>query len=110
MLFICAIYMCYLYVLFTYVICIYMSYIYIKCHIYISYCIYIYIHMQHGITMDVCPPCWRYNKPTIPKGQKKGVWSGSKSEDFMDDNSIVYCKNGNYILFMANNMKSLEYS
>lgn len=66
--------------------------------------------MQHGITMDVCPPCWRYNKPTIPKGQKKGVWSGSKSEDFMDDNSIVYCKNGNYILFMANNMKSLEYS
>lgn len=20
--------------------------------------------MQHGITMDVCPPCWRYNKPT----------------------------------------------
>ena len=66
--------------------------------------------MQHGITMHVCPPCWRYNKPTIPKGQKKGVWSGSKSEDFMDDNSIVYCKNGNYILFMANNMKSLEYS
>jgi hypothetical protein len=33
-------------------------------YIYISYCIYIYIHMQHGITMDVCPPCWRYNKPT----------------------------------------------
>lgn len=47
---------------------------------------------------------------TIPKGQKKGVWSGSKLEDFMDDNSIVYCTNGNYILFMANNMKSLEYS